>query len=199
MIIPFIEREVVEILGWLTHKEKKATRTALALGQITPGPVIITATFIGYKVAGFPGAAVATGAIFLPSFLFIFAGVAYLRRIENSPYVKALLKTVNAAAVGAILGAFLRLSQESLFHVFPFLLFAAAPYALRGFVRGRRDNNLAVGALWVVVLLLAASHTHAVRAAYASQEAYDRALLSDHPDDPTIHYYFARVRNAPTK
>ena len=73
------------------------------------------------------------------------------------------------------------------------LLFAAAPYALRGFVRGRRDNNLAVGALWVVVLLLAASHTHDASAAYASQEAYDRALLSDHSDDPTIHYYFARA------
>ena len=123
VIIPFIEREVVEILGWLTHKE---FLDGLALGQITPGPVVITATFIGYKVAGFSGALVATGAIFLPSFVFIFAGAAYLQRIKSSPYVRAVLKTVNAAAVGAILGAFLRLSTESLFHVFPFLLFGAS-------------------------------------------------------------------------
>ncbi len=147
VIIPFIEREVVEILGWLTHKE---FLDGLALGQITPGPVVITATFIGYKVAGLSGAMVATGAIFLPSFLFIFAGAAYLRRIENSPYVKALLKTVNAAAVGAILGAFLRLSQQSLFHIFPFLLFAAA---LAGIVRYKVAflRLLAAGALlgWV--------------------------------------------------
>jgi hypothetical protein len=73
------------------------------------------------------------------------------------------------------------------------LLMAAAPCVLRGFVRGRLGYNLATGALWVCVLLVAAAQTHHASAAYANQEAYDQALLRDHPDDPTIHYYLARA------
>lgn len=127
VIIPFIEREVVNQLGWLTHRE---FLDGLALGQMTPGPVVITATFIGYKVAGFAGAIVATLAIFLPSFVFVLAGSAYLGRIEGSPYVKAFLKTVNVAALGAILGAVWTLARASLSHAFGLLLFAVALLAL---------------------------------------------------------------------
>lgn len=123
VIIPFIEREVVYNLGWLTHRE---FLDGLALGQMTPGPVVITATFIGYKVAGFTGATVATLAIFLPSFVFVFAGSAYLLRIEGSPYVKAFLKTVNVAALGAILGAVWTLARTSLAQVFTLTVFAVA-------------------------------------------------------------------------
>ena len=127
VIVPFIEQEVVNTLGWLTPKE---FLDGLALGQMTPGPVVITATFIGYKVASFSGALVATAAIFLPSFLFIFIGAAYLEKIEHSPYVQAFLKTVNAAAVGAILGAFFTLSYQSLLQPIPLVLFALATLAL---------------------------------------------------------------------
>lgn len=73
------------------------------------------------------------------------------------------------------------------------LFLAAAPYVLRGFVRGTREHNLAIGALWVCMLIVSATQTHQASAAYASQEAYDEALLRDHPDDPTIHYYLARA------
>ena len=127
VIVPFIEQEVVNKLGWLTPKE---FLDGLALGQMTPGPVVITATFIGYKVASYWGALVATAAIFLPSFLFIFLGAAYLEKIEHSPYVQAFLKPVNAAAVGAILGAFLTLSYRSLLQPIPLALFALAVLAL---------------------------------------------------------------------
>jgi len=123
VIIPFIESEVVNQLGWLTHRE---FLDGLALGQMTPGPVVITATFIGYKVAGLAGAIVATVGIFLPSFLFVIVGSAYLLKIERSPYVKAFLKTVNVAALGAILGAVWRLSRASLAHAFPLALLAAS-------------------------------------------------------------------------
>ena len=127
VIVPFIEQEVVNTLGWLTPKE---FLDGLALGQMTPGPVVITATFIGYKVASYWGALVATAAIFLPSFLFIFLGAAYLEKIEHSPYVQAFLKPVNAAAVGAILGSFFTLSYRSLLQPIPLALFALAVLAL---------------------------------------------------------------------
>jgi chromate transporter len=127
VIVPFIEREVVNTYGWLTPKE---FLDGLALGQMTPGPVVITATFIGYKVASYWGALVATVAIFLPSFVFIFIGAAYLEKIEHSPYVQAFLKPVNAAAVGAILGSFFTLSARSLLTPIPLVLFALALVAM---------------------------------------------------------------------
>ena len=127
VIVPFIEQEVVNTLGWLTPKE---FLDGLALGQMTPGPVVITTTFIGYKVASYEGALVATAAIFLPSFLFTFLGAAYLEKIEHSPYVQAFLKAVNAAAVGAILGSFFTLSYRSLLQPIPLALFAVAVLAM---------------------------------------------------------------------
>lgn len=127
VIVPFIEKEVVNNLGWLSPKE---FLDGLALGQMTPGPVVITATFIGYKVASGWGALIATVSIFLPSFVFIFIGAVYLEKIEGSPYVQAFLKPVNAAAVGAILGSFFTLSSKSLLQPFPLALFALALLAL---------------------------------------------------------------------
>lgn len=122
VIVPLLEQQVVNRLGWLTHRQ---FLDGLALGQITPGPVIITAAFIGYKVAGFLGGLVATVAIFLPSFIFVFIGTAVMQRFERSSRMQAALKGINAAAVGAILGACLPLSRAALTTAFPVLLFAA--------------------------------------------------------------------------
>jgi len=127
VIVPFIEQEVVNNLGWLTPKE---FLDGLALGQMTPGPVVITATFIGFKVASYAGALIATVAIFLPSFLFIFVGAAYMEKIEHSPYVQAFLKPVNAAAVGAILGSFFTLSARALLAPIPLVLFGVSLLAM---------------------------------------------------------------------
>lgn len=143
VIIPFIEQEVVVRLGWLTRQE---FLDGLALGQITPGPVVITATFIGYKVAGIAGAVVSTVAIFLPSFIFIFVGIASLRWIEGSAYVQAALKSINAAAVGAIIGSFLSLSRGVLLQPLPLAWFAAALVAMLRFKVGF-VKVLAAGAL----------------------------------------------------
>ena len=118
---------MVGTLGWLTHKE---FLDGLALGQMTPGPVVITATFIGYKVAGWLGAVVATVAIFFPSFVFTFLGAAYLNKMQGSVRVQAVLKTVNAAAVGAIFGSLVVLSRGSLTHLFPLALFTLALIAI---------------------------------------------------------------------
>ncbi len=102
VIVPFIEQEVVERLHWLTSRE---FLDGLALGQMTPGPIVITAAFVGYKVAGFAGAAAATVGMFLPSFVLVLAAAPFLRHLRASPRVRAFLTGVNAAAIGAIFAA----------------------------------------------------------------------------------------------
>jgi chromate transporter len=130
VIVPLLEQDVVSKLGWLTHRE---FLDGLALGQITPGPVVITATFIGYKVAGLLGALVATTAIFLPSFVFVFAGSLFMNRFERSPSMRAAFKGINAAAVGAILGACVPLSRTALTGVPAAVLFGIALIAMLRF------------------------------------------------------------------
>ncbi|MBI3934568.1 MAG: chromate efflux transporter [Acidobacteria bacterium] len=127
VIVPMLEQEVVNRLGWLTHRE---FLDGLALGQVTPGPVVITAAFIGFKVAGFLGALVATVAIFFPSFVFVFIGAALMKRWERSPRMQAALRGINAAAVGAILGACYPLSRAALTGALPALLFAISLVAM---------------------------------------------------------------------
>ena len=81
VMLPLIESEVVNTHHWLTHQE---FADAFAMGQITPGPVLITATFIGYRVAGTIGALVATISIFLPSFLMTIAAASSLRQFRSN-------------------------------------------------------------------------------------------------------------------
>jgi len=111
VIIPFIEQEVVERLGWMTQQE---FLTGISFGQITPGPVVITSAFIGYKVSGFLGSFVATLAVFLPTFVFILIAAPYLKKIKNIPWVKAFLKGINAAVIGTILASILILIPNAL-------------------------------------------------------------------------------------
>ena len=127
VMVPMLEQQVVGQFGWLTHRE---FMDGLALGQITPGPVVITATFIGYKVAGFAGAVVATVAIFLPSFFFVFLASAFIRQFERSAMLQAAFKGINAAAVGAILGSAVPLSRAALAGTFHIAWFAVALIAM---------------------------------------------------------------------
>jgi chromate transporter len=87
---------VVERLGWLTEQQ---LLDAVAVGQITPGPVFTTATFVGYLLAGGAGAAAATVGIFLPSFLFVAASGRLLRWVRSSPAASAALAGVTAASL----------------------------------------------------------------------------------------------------
>ncbi|MFL6227977.1 MAG: chromate transporter [Pyrinomonadaceae bacterium] len=102
VMIPLIESEVVDTRHWLTHQE---FADATALGQITPGPVLITATFIGYRVAGTLGALVATVSIFLPAFLMTVAAGSSLRRFRANRQVQAFLRGVTPAVVGLLVAA----------------------------------------------------------------------------------------------
>ena len=102
VIVPFLQQGVVQEHGWLGERE---FLIAVAIGMISPGPVVITATFVGYLVAGFWGALAATIGIFLPSFLLILIAAPILKRHRGNKSVQGFVKGAYAAAIGTILGA----------------------------------------------------------------------------------------------
>jgi len=102
VIVPFLEKGLVQETGWLGGRE---FLVAVAVGMISPGPVVITATFVGYLVAGFWGSLVSTIGIFLPSFLLILVVAPILARHRANPNVQGFVKGAYAAAIGTILGA----------------------------------------------------------------------------------------------
>ncbi len=101
-IIPFLYGGVVKEYNWLNEQQ---FLDAVAVAMITPGPVVITVGFIGYLVAGFPGACVAALATFLPCYLFTIIPAPYFKKYGKLPAIKAFVDGVTAAAIGAILGA----------------------------------------------------------------------------------------------
>jgi chromate transporter len=102
VIIPAMHQVIVEGFHWLTTKE---FADAIAMGQITPGPVILTATFIGYRVAGYLGACVATLAIFLPPGFVMILLSGFLKRIKDSNLLAAIFKGMRPAIIGMIFSA----------------------------------------------------------------------------------------------
>ena len=108
VIVPFLQQGVVEQYGWLNERQ---FLIAVAVGMISPGPVVITATFVGYLVAGFWGSLVATVGIFLPSFLFILVVAPILARHRANPNVQGFVRGAYAAAIGTILGACILLGR----------------------------------------------------------------------------------------
>src|SRR5229473_348360 len=102
VIVPFLEKGLVQQTGWLDERQ---FLVAVAIGMISPGPVVITATFVGAIVAGFWGSLVATVGIFLPSFLFVLIVAPVLIRNRANRNVQGFVKGAYAAAIGTILGA----------------------------------------------------------------------------------------------
>jgi chromate transporter len=102
VIVPFLQQGVVRDFGWL---DERAFLIAVAVGMISPGPVVITATFVGFLVAGFWGSLAATVGIFLPSFLYILVAAPVLARHRDNRNVQGFVKGAYAAAIGTILGA----------------------------------------------------------------------------------------------
>ena len=111
VMLPLIESEVVNTHHWLTHQE---FADAAALGQITPGPVLITATFVGYRVAGTLGALLATISIFLPAFLMTIAAASSLRRFRSNEQVQSFLRGVAPAVVGLLVAAALSVGRSGI-------------------------------------------------------------------------------------
>ncbi|HKA56705.1 MAG TPA: chromate efflux transporter [Candidatus Binatia bacterium] len=108
VIVPFLEKGLVQQTGWLDERQ---FLVAVAMGMLSPGPVVITATFVGYLVAGFWGSFVSTVGIFLPSFLFILIVAPILIRHRADRNVQGFVKGAYAAAIGTILGASILLGK----------------------------------------------------------------------------------------
>jgi chromate transporter len=108
VIVPFLEQGLVQQFGWLDERQ---FLIAVAIGMISPGPVVITATFVGYLVAGFWGSVVSTVGIFLPSFLFVLIAAPLLARHRGNANVQGFVKGAYAAAIGTILGACILLGR----------------------------------------------------------------------------------------
>ncbi|GAX90445.1 chromate transporter [Effusibacillus lacus] len=125
-IVPFLFSGVVKEYQWLTDHQ---FLDAVAVAMITPGPVVITTGFIGYLVAGFPGASIAALATFLPAYLLTIIPAPFFKKYGKRPGINAFVTGVTAAATGAITGAVIVLGKRSLVDV-PTVSFALATLLL---------------------------------------------------------------------
>ena len=110
-IVPFLHSGVVTQYHWLTEQQ---FLDAVAVAMITPGPVVITVGFIGYLVAGFPGACVAALATFLPCYLFTVIPAPYFKKISKNTSIKSFVDGITAAVIGALVGAVAIIAMKSL-------------------------------------------------------------------------------------
>jgi chromate transporter len=108
-IVPFLHQGLVHDHHWLTEQQFV---DAVAMGLISPGPVVIMATFAGYLVGGIAGALLATAAVFLPVYLFVIVPGPLLRRHGEHPRLRGFIKGATAAAAGAITGAAIVIGQQ---------------------------------------------------------------------------------------
>jgi chromate transporter len=127
VLFAFIQRDVVERFGWLTQRQLV---DAIAVGQMTPGPVLSSATFIGYVVAGLPGALVATLGVFLPSFIIVALIGPWIPRLRRSAIAQAFLRGVNAAVVALILSVAIALLRAAVVDIPTALIAAGATLIL---------------------------------------------------------------------
>jgi chromate transporter len=127
VIVPFLQQGVVQQYGWLGERD---FLIAVAVGMISPGPVVITATFVGYLVAGFWGSLAATIGIFLPSFIFVLVAAPLLARHRSNRNVQGFVKGAYAAAIGTILGACVLLGRIAIGDWLTILIVVAALVAL---------------------------------------------------------------------
>ncbi len=111
VLLAFLRADFVVRLGWLTDRQ---LIDAIAIGQVTPGPVFTTATFIGFVLGGWPGALLATLGIFLPSFIFVAISNPLIPRIRSSAWVSGLLDGVNVASLGLMAAVTWQLGRASL-------------------------------------------------------------------------------------
>jgi chromate transporter len=120
VLLAFLEGDFVDRLGWLTQQQ---LLDAISVGQVTPGPVFTTATFVGYLVAGLPGALVATVAIFLPSFVFVALLTRLTGWLRSREWTSALLDGLNATALALMAGVCWTLGRTAFVDAWTVVLF----------------------------------------------------------------------------
>jgi chromate transporter len=138
VLIAFLRSEFVVDLGWITEQQ---LLDAVAFGQITPGPLFSTSTFIGYLVGGYSGALFATVAIFLPGFVFVLASSFVLKLVARFTWLELALAGVSAAAIGLMAGVTLQLGRDAFVDIQTVIIALVAAYFV--FRRG-------VGSTWLI-------------------------------------------------
>jgi chromate transporter len=146
-LIPLVQQEVVGRLGWLTTRE---FIDGIALGQVTPGPIMITATFVGYRINGLIGATAATLAVFFPSFLVLVGTAPHFDRIKKVQTVQRMIRGVLAGFIGLLVFVLWQFGQASLVDWKTWTLAIAAFLALRWKV----DLLVIVGAAALTSILI---------------------------------------------
>jgi len=126
VLVAFLRRDLVERWGWLTEGQ---LLDAVAIGQVTPGPVFTTATFIGYLLGGGAGAVVATAGIFLPAFVFVALTARFVERVRQSPMLAAALDGVNAASLALMIAVAWQLGRAAIVDI-PTVVIAVVSAAL---------------------------------------------------------------------
>jgi len=136
--VPLMYHEIVDVRGWL---DSQTLMNGIVLGQMTPGPIVITATFVGYMIAGLPGGVIATVSIFLPSFLLVVGIAPYFEHLRASPLFNKVIHGVLCSFVGLLAAVTVRFAMNIHWNLAHELLSGAALIALL----------LKVDILWVVI------------------------------------------------
>jgi chromate transporter len=138
VLLAFLQADFVNNLGWLTEQQ---LLDAIAVGQVTPGPVFTTATFIGFILGGAPGALVATVGIFLPAFVLVAVTTPFIPRLRQSIWFSGLLDGVNVASAGLMAGVMLLLARTA---------YVDIPTILIGVVAALLLLRFKVNATWLI-------------------------------------------------
>lgn len=157
-IVPFLYGGVVTEHHWLNDKQFV---DAVAVAMITPGPVVITVGFIGYLVAGFPGACVAALGTFLPCYLFTVLPAPYFKKYGKLPAVKAFVDGITAAAVGAITGSVIVIARRSIVD-WPTIVLALATVLLLWRFKKLQEPVIVVAAALFGLVVYPLIHSHVI-------------------------------------
>lgn len=130
VLVAFLRADFVERLGWLTEGQ---LIDAIAIGQVTPGPLFTSATFIGYLLGGVPAALIATLGIFLPSYIFVALSNPIIPKLRQSPWAGGLLDGVIVASLGLMAAVTFQLGQASLIDIPTFIIFGLSAILLLRF------------------------------------------------------------------
>ncbi len=148
-IVPFLHGGVVVENHWLTEQQFV---DSVAVAMITPGPVVITVGFIGYMVAGFPGACVAALATFFPCYLFTILPAPYFKKIAGNKSVKAFVDGITAAVIGALVGAVIVIATRSIVDIPTALIAIATVFVLIYVKKVREPYIIAIAAVLGLII-----------------------------------------------